>query len=74
MKSLFIALVSFYQIIISPLLHQLLGVKNMCRYEVSCSEYAKRVIRKHGVLKGSVLAIKRLLSCQPFNSSIRYQV
>lgn len=55
--------------IISPLLHQLLGQKSMCRYEVSCSKYAQQTISKYGVLKGGRLALSRLLSCQPFSKS-----
>lgn len=66
MKTLILFLLTGYKLIISPLLHQLLGQQSMCRYEVSCSEYAKNVIKKHGVIKGSKLAISRLLSCQPF--------
>lgn len=66
MKSVVIVLLSLYQQFISPLFHQLLGVKKMCRYSVSCSEYAKQVIEEYGILRGGVLAMKRLLSCQPF--------
>lgn len=66
MKTSLIVLISFYQNILSPLLHQLLGTKTMCRYSPTCSQYAKQMIEKHGVLKGSIFAIKRFLSCQPF--------
>lgn len=66
MKTIVLLLLKTYQIIISPLLHQLLGQKNMCRYEVSCSEFTKDAVAKYGVLKGGSMAVKRIFSCQPF--------
>lgn len=39
----------------------------VCRFYPSCSEYAYEAIDKYGVKKGIVLALKRLLSCHPFN-------
>lgn len=72
MKQIIITLISFYQIIISPLIKQLLGVKSQCRYSLSCSHYAKEVVQKYGVVKGTRLTIKRLLSCQPFTKAYGY--
>jgi uncharacterized protein len=69
MKTILLLLLKTYQIIVSPLLHQLLGQKSMCRYEISCSEFAKDAIKKNGALKGSALALKRVLSCQPFTNT-----
>jgi uncharacterized protein len=69
MKTLVLFLLTGYKIVISPLLHQLLGQKSLCRYEVSCSEYAKQVIEKRGVIRGVKLALVRFLSCQPFSKS-----
>ena len=37
-----------------------------CIYSETCSEYGKRVIVERGAIMGSVLAIKRLLSCHPW--------
>lgn len=54
-----IKLIRLYQNYVSPLL----GVN--CRYVPSCSEYAIIAIKKYGAKRGSVLAIKRLLRCQP---------
>ncbi|EIM62275.1 membrane protein insertion efficiency factor YidD [Desulfobacter postgatei] len=53
-------LIRFYQIFISPLLG------NHCRYVPSCSHYALEAIQKYGSIKGSILAIKRILRCHPF--------
>ncbi|MBU0767046.1 membrane protein insertion efficiency factor YidD [Patescibacteria group bacterium] len=37
-----------------------------CRHEPTCSEYGKIVITKRGVIVGSFLMIKRLLTCHPW--------
>ncbi len=40
---------------------------NTCRFYPSCSHYGYQAIHKYGVLKGSVMAIWRVLRCNPFN-------
>jgi len=72
MKNFSLNLIAVYQKHISPLLHQLLGQKNLCLYQISCSEYAKKAIVKHGLVKGGKLAFFRLLSCQPFIKTKSY--
>ena len=54
------ALVRGYQLAISPLL------RPSCRFAPSCSEYAYESLVEHGALRGSWLAIRRLLRCHPF--------
>lgn len=49
-----------YQLILSPLL----GPR--CRYQPTCSSYAIDAIKIHGGLKGSWLAIRRILRCHPW--------
>lgn len=66
MNYLALILLSLYQKVLSPLLHQLLGVRTACRYSQTCSEYAKHVIQEYGILRGGVLAVRRVLSCSPF--------
>ncbi len=61
MKSLFILFIKIYQKLISPLF------PNKCRFIPSCSHYAIEAINKYGVFKGSILAVKRILKCHPFN-------
>jgi putative membrane protein insertion efficiency factor len=39
-----------------------------CRYVPSCSEYAAEAIVVHGVVKGSVLALRRLSRCHPLGN------
>ena len=41
---------------------------NTCRFYPSCSHYGYQAIYKYGALKGSWMAIKRVLRCNPFNS------
>ena len=37
-----------------------------CRYEPSCSHYAAQALSAHGPLKGSWLALRRIISCNPW--------
>ena len=55
--------VYFYRRCISPL------VPPCCRFTPTCSEYAIQAVKKHGVFKGSWLAIKRILRCNPWGGS-----
>lgn len=38
-----------------------------CRFWPSCSDYAIEALQKHGALKGSALAARRILRCNPWN-------
>ena len=60
MKTLLLALIRFYRRYISP------NRPNACRFVPTCSAYAQEAIQKYGALKGSWLAFKRLLRCNPF--------
>ena len=51
----------FYRRAISP------GLPSRCKYHPSCSAYAVEAIRRHGVLRGGVLAAWRLLRCNPWS-------
>lgn len=55
--------VKIYQILISPVLPV------SCRYTPSCSEYAIEALKKYGPIKGLLLAIKRILSCNPWGGN-----
>ncbi|HEX8917888.1 MAG TPA: membrane protein insertion efficiency factor YidD [Chloroflexota bacterium] len=54
-------LIVMYQRFISPLLGQ------RCRYEPSCSEYARQAIEKYGAARGTWLGARRLARCHPFH-------
>ena len=43
-----------------------LNTHKMCRYTPTCSEYAIEAIDEYGSLKGTYMAIKRVLRCNPF--------
>ena len=55
-----IYIIKFYQYFISPLLG------SRCRYLPTCSEYYIDSLKVHGLIKGSILGIKRIFSCHPF--------
>jgi len=56
----FIILVKLYQYLISPMLG------NSCRYTPSCSQYSIEALKTHGVIKGLLLSILRIASCNPW--------
>ena len=66
MKKIFLALIRFYQKNISPL------TPPSCRFRPTCSAYAYEAIQKYGAFKGGLLALWRLLRCNPFNRSNPY--
>lgn len=68
MKKIAIFLIDFYQTFISTALKNILGVSSFCRFEETCSSYAKGSIKRFGLVKGSYLFFKRLIICQPFYS------
>jgi putative membrane protein insertion efficiency factor len=60
MIKMFTFFIKLYKKAISPFL------PCACRYLPTCSEYAVEAIEKHGILRGSYLSIKRILSCNPW--------
>ncbi|MGE4567741.1 MAG: membrane protein insertion efficiency factor YidD [Bacteroidales bacterium] len=60
LEVIFIKLIRFYQLAISP--HK----PPTCRYTPTCSAYALEAIKRYGPFKGGWLALKRLLSCHPW--------
>ena len=54
-------LLVLYKRFLSPLLPR------ACRFEPTCSAYARQAIERHGLGRGGALAVKRLLKCQPFH-------
>ncbi|MBS1807288.1 MAG: membrane protein insertion efficiency factor YidD [Acidobacteria bacterium] len=61
MKIIAIYVLRGYKLFLSPLLPP------SCRFFPTCSVYAADAINKYGVLKGSLLGLKRILHCHPFN-------
>lgn len=60
MKRVILALLRFYQRFISP------AFPPRCRFNPTCSQYAVEAVSKYGALRGSYLALRRLLRCNPF--------
>ncbi|MEK9852724.1 MAG: membrane protein insertion efficiency factor YidD [Flavobacteriaceae bacterium] len=56
-------IIKVYQNFISPLLPP------SCRFQPSCSQYAKEALIKYGLLKGCFLAVKRISKCHPWGGS-----
>lgn len=63
MKTLLIALVRFYQYVISPL------IGPRCRFQPTCSQYAVEALQRHGALRGGWLTLRRLGRCHPCGDS-----
>jgi putative membrane protein insertion efficiency factor len=61
-KNLCLCILKFYKTFISP------WFPSACRFEPTCSVYMYEAIQKKGVMKGSLLGLKRLLRCHPFCS------
>lgn len=61
MKTAILAWLRFYKARISP------ELPPACRYTPTCSDYAIEAIERRGVIVGSLLAAKRVLSCNPFS-------
>ncbi len=56
------ALIRVYQIVVSPLLGP------TCKYYPSCSHYGLEAVRRHGAIKGTVMAGWRVLRCNPWSN------
>ncbi len=63
MQTLIIGAIHVYRGVVSP------HLPGMCRFTPSCSVYAEEAILQHGVLRGTLLAGRRLLKCRPFGAS-----
>ena len=63
LTKILLGLIKLYQTLISPL------TPNTCRFQPTCSQYAKEAIMVHGARKGSVMALKRLFKCHPWGKS-----
>jgi putative membrane protein insertion efficiency factor len=61
LKKIFISLIRFYQVAISPL------KPPTCRFYPTCSQYGLEAVQRFGALKGGWLTIKRILKCHPFH-------
>ena len=65
---LFIGMITAYQYTLSPDHGWFRGryPHGYCRYYPTCSEYSKLALQKHGLGKGLLLSIQRVIKCNPF--------
>lgn len=61
MSRLLVCLLRAYQLALSPMLGQ------NCRFYPTCSNYAIEAVRTHGAARGSLLALRRVCKCHPWN-------
>ena len=61
MNALLLALIKIYRYALSPWLG------SNCRFHPSCSAYALEALQSHGTLRGSLLAVRRVLRCHPWH-------
>ncbi|WP_395338990.1 membrane protein insertion efficiency factor YidD [Ningiella sp. W23] len=57
----FIGAIDFYRSYMSPLLGQ------NCRFHPSCSCYARQALTTHGLMRGTMLTMKRIVKCHPLH-------
>lgn len=62
MKKILITMIRFYQRYLSPL------KSTKCPYYPSCSSYGLEAVQKYGAFKGGILALWRIIRCNPFSN------
>jgi putative membrane protein insertion efficiency factor len=60
-RTLVITAIKGYRRFVSPMLPR------SCRFTPSCSLYTLQAVEKHGLLRGSLMGARRVLSCHPFS-------
>jgi len=60
-QHLLIGLIRGYQLLLSPF------IGNQCRFTPTCSQYAREAVEKHGAIKGSWMAMRRVSRCHPWH-------
>lgn len=59
-RRIVVGLITAYQKMVSPLL----GAN--CRFQPTCSSYARQAIERFGLIRGGWVAVRRLGRCHPF--------
>lgn len=60
-QHLLIGLIRGYQLLLSPF------IGNQCRFTPTCSRYAREAVERHGAIKGSWMAMRRVSRCHPWH-------
>lgn len=61
MSKLALWLLTAYRYAVSPM------IGPVCRFYPSCSQYAEQAIRRYGLARGTWLAVRRILRCNPWH-------
>ena len=61
LRELLLAPLHLYRRVISP------AIAPRCRYHPTCSQYALEAVRSHGLIRGGVLAVWRVMRCNPWS-------
>jgi putative membrane protein insertion efficiency factor len=61
LTKIFIFIIECYQKFLSPYL------VSACRFHPTCSQYSKQSLEKHGLVKGTLYSVLRILKCHPFH-------
>ena len=61
LRALVIGIIRLWQIVFRPILG------SNCRFQPSCSDYAVEAVREYGAVRGSWLALRRILRCNPWH-------
>ena len=61
LRRVVVAPILAYQRVVSP------ALPRRCKYEPTCSAYAVQAVREYGILRGLVLAVWRVLRCNPWS-------
>lgn len=69
MRTILIALISVYRVLISPILEVLFG--KACKFNPTCSQYTLEMVKKHGATKGLLMGMEQLSRCHSFSLSLR---
>jgi len=70
MKSIVLSLIRFYQKYLSfdnGFFKFLFMTDKACRFRPTCSEYTYQAINRYGIIRGSLLGLKRITRCHPWN-------
>lgn len=61
LQHVLIGLIRAYQLVLSPF------IGNQCRFTPTCSWYARDAVERHGAIKGSWMALRRISRCHPWH-------
>ena len=66
LRPLALGVIGVWRYGLAPLTAALVAAPSACRFEPSCSAYAAQAVRRHGGIRGSILAFKRIARCHPW--------